>query len=246
MRHKRARLRIGLLTGFLLVVVSALYAQDQTIPDPHFMVEVIVFAREVPPERYYRHPGEPVVGRAIDLLERFDLEREFPLAAAGHSHGQTTLVQPSTLTDVWQTLQSRSDYRPLAWQAWEQPAEPFGAGRGVRLHGDHIVEMATPNLVSSAGREEHTYEVDGVVRFELGRFFHLAVDLAYRRPQSAVTQRRQGALRSETSFDTDRTYQTHRIVTRGRVNLDRPVYFDHAQFGVIAVVRAVESTPTTN
>lgn len=225
----------------LLLVLPLVQAQEAPPDESNlFHVEVVVFAHDTQPEVFYRWPGEPAVSQAVDVVQ----------LATGDSWASADgreRVWPAALAELegaWSRLRRLSRYQPLVSAAWDQTAEVFGRSPVVQVHGGEIVHDAgaAVSLFEDAG-PRGVEQVAGVVELERGRFLHLRVDIAYRRPQRADGGSLPGMTREDGRFDLDRPYQTFRIAEKRQIRLGQIQYFDHAQFGVLAVVQRASGEP---
>lgn len=214
-----------------------------------YLVEVVVFAREVSPDPHYRWPGEPDVSGALVL----DPVEPPPPDEAGYPQlvveRDFMPVDPEASVGAAARLRRLGGYRVIAQQAWIQEAAVLADGTPVRLHSDDVVEPPPPAPTTATlfGEVEEppepTWSLDGLVAFERGRYPHLTVDLVYRRPAappapgSALLRTTVGATAAS------RGYETYRIRQRQQLRYGRLHYFDHPQFGVLAVVRPVVPAP---
>ena len=222
------------------ILVLATTGIGQTRSDPVFQVELVVFSNNAPPEDYYRYPGEPSTSRAIDLLASLGEPDSLPLMIAP-DHG-VELATPVELVNTFDILGRNSAYDALLHTAWRQNADVFGRGRDIRVYGGTVIDY-----VPGAFGEEQApvFSIDGTASLEQGQYLHLTLNLAYHRATPKQDTLAVPFMADRPSrFDRDQT-QTYRIIERRRLRLGRYEYFDHAQFGVIAVVTAPQSMPAS-
>lgn len=229
-----------------LAVVASFAVQAQSSTDPVFQVELVVFSNLAPPELYYRHPGEPSTARAIDLLETAAGAEMLPLLAVA-DHG-VELATPIELVNTFDILGRNGAYDAILHTAWRQKADVFGRGRDIRVYGGTVIDYEAGAFEQE---REPVFSIDGTASLEQGQYLHLTLNLAYHRATPRSRTPGHNALTvpfmadRSSRFDRDRDYQTYRIIERRRLRLGRYEYFDHAQFGVIAVVTRVQSAPAT-
>ncbi len=239
----------------------ALWAQDQT--EDRYQVEVIVFARPELRTSYYRWPGEPDTGSAIDFEP---VAADDPATPPGTVFGDAASrrfpdpvapAQPSPLTPAgpvfeplepeawwlaedWRRLAEARDYQPLVHLAWRQPAASFGEPQPVRVHGGGVIEHrsvdASRLLFGVEQRIEPIEAIDGTVALERGRFLHLRVDLALHTPARGG----HGHPLDPITLEHGGSYFTFRLTERRQIQTGIVNYFDHERFGLIALVEKWE------
>lgn len=228
--------------------------------DERYQVEVIVFARAELRTSYYRWPGEPDTGSAIDL---HPVAGEDPAEPPGTVFGDAASrrfpppAQPSPLSPTgpvfeaiepeayrlgedWQRLAEARDYRPLVHLAWRQPAASFGEPQPVRVHGGGVVEHgrvdASRLLLGPDRGIEPVEAIDGTVALERGRFLHLRLDLALHTPARGG----HGHPLDPITLEHGGAYFTFRLTERRQIQAGVVHYFDHERFGLIALVEKWE------
>lgn len=161
------------------------------------------------------------------------------------------------LSAVRERLQRHPDYTPLVHFAWRQPASAFGDPIPVRVHGGRVLiePKRSPLLGALVVVEDEgpVEELDGTVALERGRFLHLRVDLALRETDRGFPAQGLGPsplLKPSDPTQPPAEYLGFRLQERRQVQRESINYFDHRQFGLIAIVTEWvppedESTPTS-
>ncbi|MDX1569092.1 MAG: CsiV family protein [Xanthomonadales bacterium] len=233
----------GLLRACTVTVALALChatGQAQMLLDREdvYRIEVIVFERAAPLDPYYRFPGLPRTDHAVQV------ELDENISAGPIMSRNRVPFWPAEFRDlrpVRDRLERLGEYRPLLTMAWEQKAEVFGATAPVSVRGGRVLERSEApaiSLLDKATDPTQLTEVEGTATLERGRFIHVALDLAFRRPQN--TEGPVLPMTTRLRFDVDHRYQVHRINESRQVELDRVQYFDHPKFGALVLVKAVE------
>jgi hypothetical protein len=111
------------------------------------------------------------------------------------------------LNDVAQKLQNTSNYQPIAHFAWQQTASSWGSRAG----------FTVTKLAGSAPG------LSGIIYLESGSYLHLGMSLSYQtsNPPDGL------AAAPGTVFTLNEAR---------RIRVDKPSYYDHPAFGVIALV----------
>jgi hypothetical protein len=198
-----------------------------------YQVEIIVFENLTPDadgEVWLDNPGLPERSNSIDLVTG-----AAEAAAVGAETGLVPFqaLGPSwfRLDGVFRTLRSTREYRPLLHVAWQQPGEGPAADRAV-----HLEQFREPAAGATAA-EGGSYTVpeailDGTVQLRVGRFLHVAVDMAYfpraERPTGAAAPAAAPA-------------DYMRMRGRRKVLLNDLNYFDHPLFGVLVQVSRLQA-----
>jgi hypothetical protein len=200
-----------------------------------YQVEVIVFENVNPDadgESWDENPGLPDRWNAIDLV----IGPGDAAPPATESNLIPYLALESSwfrLDGVFRALRLSREYRPLLHVAWQQPGEGPAAERAV-----HLQLQRTPAAGATAGADLYVAPetvVDGIVQLRIGRFLHVAVDMAYfpRPAQPAGEAAATGA-----------AAEYLRMRGRRKILLNDLNYFDHPLFGMLVQVsrlRAPES-----
>jgi len=219
-----------------LLVVALLVATPQTADAEQrwYQVEVIVF-RDLAPdstEEWPLTPGYPDIESSINLAEGPELS-----AAALDAGEQTTrklepgdasaltpaiayaALKPDELTlqDLYQHLQHSGSYRPLLYQAWQQP----GLGR---TEASTVHLQAQDDPTTDALRRPR---VDGVLTLRTSHFLHVDADLVLYI----------GDLPHSGNAEMVRLTETR------RVKLNEIHYLDNPLFGVLVKVSPVQMEP---
>jgi hypothetical protein len=195
-----------------------------------YQVEVIVFETINPDadgEFWNGSPGLPDTAYSTDLAMSptdvalpdggSDLIPYFALDASRHR-----------LEGVFHTLRLTREYRPLLHVAWQQPGEGTVAGRQV-----HIMRLREPAAAPAADAGLSVPVdaiIDGVMQLRVGRFLHVALDLAYFPRPAAIP----GAVPVAPATE----YM--RMRERRKVLLNDLNYFDHPLFGVLVQVSRLQ------
>ncbi len=245
---------LGLILTAVVWLTGSINAQAQAQAqasgsdggETRYYVEILVFQRLNAQEALYRFPGEPDVSQALDLWPissnpGFARPRPQPEISAFPLRPVTDLFvampeQQLVMSREWRAVSAEPGLQPLAQRGWHQPAASFGDPQPVRVHGgavvDSIVRDNAALLLGSVARTP-VYAVDGTAALERGRFLHLRIDLAMH------LKDRRGAPHygDLQTLEQPGNYTTHRISERRQVTLNAVNYFDHAFFGVVALVK---------
>lgn len=140
-------------------------------------------------------------------------------------------------------LERAAGYRPLAYLAWRQRAVPVGGSQRVlvvggrvlghrdpRTAGNRPATLGLPAGIAEASEPEPLHELEGTAALVQGRFRHLDLDLVLRRPQQTAPFRI--AADAEAGG-----FPAWRLRERRRVRAGEWHYFDHRDFGALALVR---------
>ena len=197
-----------------------------------YQVEVIVFENVNPDadgEVWIENPGLPDRSYSIDLVTgpadgatRADETRLIPYLALDASRYR--------MDGVFRTLKLTRDYRPLLHVAWQQPGEGSAAERAV-----HLQQLRNPGAAPATDAGLYVAAdaiLDGIVQLRIGRFLHVALDMAYF-PRPASTQAPVVAGAPESA-----AYM--RMQTRRKILLNDLNYFDHPLFGVLVQVSRLQ------
>jgi hypothetical protein len=208
---------------FLLcaLALSALPAQAAW-----YQVEVIVF-EAINPDADGEVWDE---GRGLpDTAHTTDLVAGGADPAAGSGLVPYLALDPSSyrLEGVFRTLKLTREYRPLLHVAWQQPGEGSAADRSVHLQ--QLRDGAATPAADSGLLEARDPVIDGTMQLRVGRFLHVALDIAYF-PLSAVAD--PGATPSA---------EYMRLRERRKVLLNDLNYFDHPRFGVLVQVSRLQA-----
>ncbi len=111
------------------------------------------------------------------------------------------------LNDVARKLQNTSNYQPIAHFAWQQTASSWGSRAGFTVAK---LAGAAPGL-------------SGIIYLESGTYLHLGMSLNYQtsNPPEGL------AAPPDTVFT---------LSESRRIRVDKPSYYDHPAFGVVALV----------
>jgi hypothetical protein len=213
--------RIPLLLSCLLVLTAS------PAQAAWYQVEVIVFEAinpDVDGEVWGEGAGLP------DTAYTTNLVAGSPDPAAGSGLVPYLALDAASfrLDGVLRTLKLTREYRPLLHVAWQQPGEGPVADRSV-----HLLQLrdgaATP-AADSGLLEASDPIIDGTMQLRVGRFLHVALDIAYF-PRPAGT--------AETSPGAP-IGQPVRMRERRKVLLNDLNYFDHPLFGVLVQVSRLQ------
>ncbi len=254
-KHPQGRRTLPLVAVLLCFLLGPFGVATSDEAAQRYRVEVIVFARAVPANPHYRRTDEPDVTGAIEPIAEIEPgspEAPVPVIVTEIPFQSVALQSAARLAERIELL---PEYDLLASAAWLQEAEVFGDARRIRLHGDRVIGPILPvsRRVEFFGdvsvAEEPIYQLDGTVTFERGRFPHLGLDLVYRRTRGANGEAPGALLRAGSGALTDPAWESYRISQRQRITIGQPQYFDHAQFGALAIVTALpapaDSAPRT-
>ncbi|MEM9303195.1 MAG: CsiV family protein [Pseudomonadota bacterium] len=231
-----------LFGALLWLGVTAAVAQEPAATEDRFQVEVVVFSHTGPKMAHFRPTNEPDIGGSLRLDELAEPTEEFLASPQIVMELPFEPVEPQRLASVASRLERLGRYRVEAVRAWRQPAEVFGDAQRVRIRGDDPLRplpaaQPTLGIATPTVEREPDWRVDGSMSFERGRFPHIRVDLVFRRPL------REGAEAVPYAADAMDDHHSYRLRQRQQIRLGEPQYFDHPQFGVIAIV--TEVTPET-
>jgi len=163
-------------------------------------------------------------------------------------------------------LEGADAYRPLAWQAWFQRAEPFRPTATVRLHGAEVVgEVRVPSVAEAlpffpdsltipvftdadqpprlqplfAPRPAMPlFRLDGNFRLFRRQFLHAAPTLVWHDPDTGLETSTDD--RSDADISEPDGWLLHRLTQSRVVRPGRLEYFDSSRFGVLLRVTEFE------
>lgn len=194
-----------------------------------YQVEVIVFETINPDadgEFWNGSAGLPDTAYSTDLVTT-------PADAASPDGGSDLIpyfaldASRHRLEGVFHTLRLTREYRPLLHVAWQQPGEGSVAGRQV-----HLTRLREPAPAADAGLPVPVDAIiDGIVQLRVGRFLHVALDLAYFPRPVAIP----GAVPVAPAPE------HMRMQERRKVLLNDLNYFDHPLFGVLVQVSRLQA-----
>jgi len=204
-----------------------------------YQVEVVVFEALSPDadgEILAGDPGVPDRAGAVELV----VPAAEVAPAAGGGLIPYLALDPSwyRLDGVFRTLRTTKEYRPVFHVAWQQPGEGPGSEQAV-----HLVQWRDPAAAAAVAAAAATATgtdpalvaapdalIDGTVQLRVGRFLHVAVDLAYfpTGPSAIPAGAAAGSMR---------------LRTRRKVLLNDLNYFDHPLFGVLVQVSRLQEKP---
>ena len=197
-----------------------------------YQVEVVVFEAISPDadgEMWAENAGLPDASSAVELVA--PAAEAIPAAAPGLI--PFLALDPSwyRLDGVFRTLRTTREYRPLLHVAWQQPGEGPGSERAV-----HLVQLREPAAAVTTDPALYVAPdaiIDGTLQLRVGRFLHVAVDLAYLPRAAAGSPASPGAGAG----------QYLRMRDRRKVLLNDLNYFDHPLFGVLVQVSRLQEKP---
>lgn len=162
-------------------------------------------------------------------------------------------------------LQGADAYRPLAWQAWFQQAEPFRRTAAVRLHGDEVIAEIKPPTVAEAlpffpdalsvpvagGPDEPPrmvplfpprpamplFRLDGQIRLFHRQFLHAAPTLVWHDPVTGLASVPDGPAEPDPAGT---GWLLHRLEQSRVVEPGRVEYFDSSLIGVLLRITEFE------
>lgn len=197
-----------------------------------YQVEVIVFEAIAPDadgELWLENPGLPDRSNSIDLV----VTSGESAPASGLIPYLALDVSRLRLDGVFRTLKLTREYRPLLHVAWQQSGEGPGSERPVHLQ--QLREGAAAPAADSGLLEPRDAIIDGTVQLRVGRFLHVAVDIAYFPRPAGIPDASPVAVSSE--------YM--RMRERRKVLLNDLNYFDHPLFGVLVQVSRLQAPAET-
>ncbi len=170
------------------------------------------------------------------------------------------------MDEVWRNLRLSAEYRPQAFLAWEQPAEPpFPA---LRIHNETVLRVDDPwahartrrpadesdntgpidiafqysladgtlQLAPLPDPESH-FSLDGTVRLSRTRFLHIELDLESRQAAPNLVMGIPGPpLRKE-----HQGYLVHALQQSRQVRTGRMEYFDSPALGALVWITEIEA-----
>ena len=197
---------------YLLSLLLLLNCQ-QLMAENWYRVELIVFENLYPisdGERWDKYPGLPDTENSVKLLEADQEDSQTAF--------QTLDKSKLTLTGSYSTLRKSSQYRPLGYLGWQQPALEASEAQSVHV-----------NMVN----ENNESIVLGNINIRSSLYLHVDLDLAYSiNGESLADLEELGPV----IVEEDSNFVTRLTETR-RIKLNDIHYFDHPLFG--AIVRVV-------
>lgn len=201
-----------------LFIVLLLFCSQSAIAQNWYRVELIVF-KDLNPltggEHWGKYPGLPDTANSVELIR--GQEGDPP----GEIAFQTLDKSKLTLSGTYATLSKSSQYRPLTYLAWQQPALDANRSRAVKVT---INQQDTQPLVS------------GNINIRSSVYLHVDLDLAFFLPDT-VNQQLDDAEQGVGQSAVRKTNAVTRLTETRRVKLNEIHYFDHPLFG--AIVRVV-------
>lgn len=122
------------------------------------------------------------------------------------------------LYGVYNRLEKLSSYTPIAHAGWVQPLQQKGERKPVQI-----------------SHQTGPLQLEGTLTFHRGRFLHLDIDLQLSEMNSlAITQ-------TNLSQRFHEPVTLYRLTETRRIKTDESHYFDHPRFGVLAIVKKIDS-----
>ncbi|MDX2425280.1 MAG: CsiV family protein [Cycloclasticus sp.] len=139
-----------------------------------------------------------------------------------YSHGNSAFsplaVNQQQLHGVFARLKQLSSYTPLQHGGWIQPARETDTPKGVKIV-----------------RQIKLRQLEGSITFNRSRYLHLDIDLQLSEFAPLIHS---GV---DTADDAINSPTLYRLKESRRVKTTESNYFDHPRFGVIALVKAIDS-----
>lgn len=227
-------LRNRIQAGPAMLVLACLLAAAMPSHAAWYQVEVVIFEAVTPDadgEAWLENAGRPDTAYSTELVTA---AADPPPVADGGLIPYLALDSSwYRLDGVFRSLRTTREYRPVLHVAWQQPGDGPIADRAV-----HLMQPRDPTALPStdiAGPYVALDAIlDGTVQVRVGRFLHVAVDMAYFPNGAAAAPAPGTAVAVPASM---------RMQTRRKVLLNDLNYFDHPLFGMLVQVSRLQEKP---